>query len=1182
MQLIDGRPVYSATDLVGFLACEHLTNLEVAARAGLVARPQRVDPELDRVVKRGFEHEARFLAERRDEGLSILEITPDGSIEDRGEQLREAVSRTLAAMRAGTELIYQATFFDGRWRGHADFLRRIEVPSELGPWSYEVWDTKLARHVKGSAVLQLSLYTDMLAVLQGTTPAGMHVALGGSARTVEHLRVDDYAAYFRLVRGMFDAHVESGEALPAYPATSTRPDPVEHCDVCRWTVECKAWRREHDDLSLIAGIGSNQRRALRARDVDTLAAFAAAPLPFAPPLDGTSRESVARTQAQAAIQLRGRIEQQMLHEFIPPSRLRDGTMEPNRGLLSLPPPSPGDLFFDIEGDPFALDDGVDYLFGVLEPGLAAPDGGGAFHAIWSIDGTEVTREAERRAFEQLMDLFMDRLQRDPGLHIYHYASYEPTAIGRLMGRYGTREREVDRLLREDVFVDLFRAVRQGVRASVESYSIKKLEPLYGFRREISLRDAGSSIVAFETWLELGGDNPDDPGILDRIQAYNRDDCISTLQLRDWLESLRPELATSVGLAVEALPRLSAKDGAGSASLNDHLAHVEHVAARLAAGRQEDDPQWLLAQLLSWHRRENKLGYWRYFHLMEDLTDEERIEEPEPIGGLEYVGIVGEEKQSHIHRYRYPPQEHDLRVGSTPSNPVKGAGAPGTVHALDEAAGTIDLRRAKSGSVEHPRSLVAELVVPAKAQEASLLRIGEWVADHALDAAGPFRAVRQLLLRRPPQTAAQATLWGADLQQPDEAAGDAARRLALALDGGCLAIQGPPGSGKTTVGAEMIVDLVAAGRRVGVTSNSHKVIGHLLRKAAIAAAERGNPMRIGQKPGKDALPTCEGAIPYTKSGALAGALRDGHVQVAGATAWEWARPEYEGAVDVLFVDEAGQVSLANVVAVGPAGGSLVLLGDPQQLDQPIQGSHPPGAARSALAHLLRDEPTMPSHLGLFLDGTWRLHPKICEFTSQAFYEGRLTAYPDRDRQVVTAPAPMSGAGLRWIPVEHTGDSNDSADEARAVAGLVSRLVAAGAEWTDDRGATRPLTAADVVIITPYNAQVREIGRALRGANVGTVDKFQGQEAPVSIYSMATSSDEEAPRGMEFLYNLHRLNVATSRARSIAMIVASPELIRVRCRTPRQMELANALARFVEMARMQAAAHGSNHVTPPVSP
>jgi uncharacterized protein len=1168
VQLIDGRPVYSATDLVGFLACEHLTNLELAARAGLTARPMRIDPELDRIVKRGYQHEARFLDELRAQGLSIVEITPDGSIENRGEQLREAAARTEAAMRDGVDVVYQATFFDGRWRGHADFLRRVETTSDLGDWSYEVWDTKLARHVKGSAVLQLSLYSAMLAGVQGHSPERMHVALGGSERAVEHIKVDDYAAYFRLVRGMFDTHVEQGEALPVFPPV-TRPEPVEHCDVCRWNVECARWRRDHDDLSLVAGIGGNQRRALRDRGIDTLTAYADATVPFSPPLARTSRESVARSHEQAAIQLRGRRAGQLLHELIHPSRLRDGSLEPNRGLLSLPPPSPGDLFFDIEGDPFALEDGVDYLFGILEPRLRGTSGEPTFHAIWSLDGNDVTHEAERRAFEELIDLFIDRLERDPSMHIYHYAPYEPTAIGRLMGRYGTREREVDRLLRGDVFVDLFRAVRQGIRASVESYSIKRLEPLYGFKREIDLRDAGSSIVAFETWLELGGVNPDDPNVLNRIEAYNRDDCVSNWLLRDWLETLRPELAALIGLTPDELPRLAAKNGQPSQNLNEHLVHVEELAERLTDRSREGEPEWLLAQLLSWHRREAKSGWWRYFYLCEDLTDEERIDEPEPIGALDYVGIVGEEKQSYVHRYRFPPQEHDIDVGRGVTNPVKDAGGPGTVVGLDDAAGTIDLKRGKSSTAEHPRSLVPDLVIPTVAQESSLIRIAEWVVEHAIDGPGSYRAVRELLQRRWPQVEAQSSFWGRELQREKETPAKAARRLLRDLDDSYLAIQGPPGSGKTTLGAEMIVDLVAAGRRVGVTSNSHKVIGTLLRYAVAAAGKRGVTLRVGQKPGKDAAPTCPTAKAYRPNDALAAALRAGEIDLGGATAWEWAREDYQDVVDVLFVDEAGQVSLANVCAVGPAGRNLVLLGDPQQLDQPIVGTHPPGAGRSALAHLLRDEPVMPANLGLFLDGTWRLHPAICAFTSDAFYDGKLAPYPGRERQIVDGVGPLDGAGLRWVEVEHSGNVDESAEEGRVVAALVEDLLATGATWTDDQGRSRPLRREDVVIVTPYNAQVSEIGDALADANVGTVDKFQGQEAPISIYSMATSTAEDAPRGMDFLYNLHRLNVATSRAHSIAVVVASPELIRVRCHTPRQMELANALARFVEFARNQAA-------------
>ncbi len=1189
MQLIDGRPVYSATDLVGYLACEHLTNLERAAVAGLVARPNRVDPELDRIQKRGFQHEQRFLADLQADGLTIVEIAEDEAIADRGARLRDRAARTRQAMVDGADVVYQATFFDGTWLGYADFLRKVATPSVFGPWSYEAWDTKLARHVKGSAILQLCLYTDFLGQVQGRDPERLHVALGGSARAVEHLRYADFAAYYRLVKADFLAFAAAGE--PAFPPP-TRPDPVEHCDVCRWSLDCARARRAADDLSLVAGITGRQRRALRERDIGTRTALGNVGLPLEPPLDGTSRESLSRVREQARIQVAGdAVAPTVLHELLDPARTRDGGLEPNRGLLGLPPPSPGDLFFDIEGDPFALEDGVDYLFGVIEPGRPDPDDPDrpAFHAIWSIDADrQVTLDAERRAFEQLIDLFIDRLERDPNLHIYHYAAYEPTAVGRLMGRYGTREREVDRLLRGDVFVDLYRAARQGIRASVESYSIKRLEPLYGFAREIDLRDAGSSIVAFETWLELGGEVEDDPHILERIEAYNRDDCVSNLLLRDWLEAERPALAERLGIAAADLPRPELKDGLPSEQLNAQLAHVEEIAGRLTAGVSDDaaertpdeQARWLLAQLLSWHRREAKSSWWRYFHLIEDLTDEERIEEPEPIGGLEYVGIVGETARSYVHRYRFPPQEHDISAGRQVVDPatkrqrsavdLPKIPGPGTVEAVDEAAGTIDLKRSKTSDAPHPTSLVPDLVVPTEAQEASLIRIGEWVAANGVDGDGRFLAARDLLRRRPPRVG---RLPGLELRDPGEGATDAARRLVRALDASCLAIQGPPGSGKTTIGAEMIVDLVKGGRQVGVTSNSHKVIGNLLRKVGEAASRRGVAVRIGQKPADGSPCTYADARPLGSNADARRALTDRELDVVGGTAWLWSREELAGAVDVLFVDEAGQVSLANVVAVSPAGASLVLLGDPQQLDQPVQGSHPPGADRSALAHLLGERATMPGELGLFLDGTWRLHPDICTYTSEVFYEGRLEPYPGRDLQAVVGSAPLEGVGLRFLPVIHAGNSNDSGEEAAQIARLIGALIESGATWVDDAGRERALRLDDVLVITPYNAQVRTIGRALPDAHVGTVDKFQGQEAPISIYSMATSTPEDAPRGMEFLYSLHRLNVATSRARCVTAVVASPELVRVRCRTPRQMQLANAFARLVELAAVSQTAPGS---------
>ncbi|HYM83119.1 MAG TPA: TM0106 family RecB-like putative nuclease, partial [Candidatus Dormibacteraeota bacterium] len=749
MELVDGIVVHSATDLVGFLACEHLTNLERAAVAGLVERPERRDPELDLIARRGLEHERRFLEELTAAGLGVVEIAQDRDDPDRGRRLRDAMEATRRAMADGADVIYQAALFDGRWRGYADFLRRVDAPSGLGSWSYEVWDTKLARHTKGSAILQLSLYSDLLSGEQGTMPERMHVALGGSEHATEHHRTADYLAYYRLIRRMYETSVEAG--APSYPPP-TRPDPVAHCDVCRWNLECAAARRAADDLSLVAGITARQRCSLRDRGVSTRRGLAALPIPLEPPLEGSSRDAVARVRDQARIQVEGEDAGILLYELLEPARLLDGSLEPDRGLLSLPPPSPGDLFFDIEGDPFAFDDGIDYLFGVLEPGRRDERGEPLFHALWSRDpGTgDVTPEAEKAAFESLIDLIVDRLRADPGLHVYHYAPYEPTAMGRLMGRYATREAEVDELLRGRVFVDLFRAVRQGLRASVESYSIKRLEPLYGFERSVDLRDAGSSIVAFETWLQVGGDPVDDPGILERIEGYNRDDCVSNMRLRGWLEDRRSELEARVG---EALPRPGPGEPA-SVELRESLARVAAVESRLvadvpadpAARTAEAHGRWLLAQLLSWHRREDKSAWWRYFRLLE-MTDAERLEERDALAGLQYEGVVDEVAHSLVHRYRYPPQEHAIVAGMDARDPMTGRSA-GEVVRVDDTTGTIELKRGRTSGVPHPTSLVPMTVVGTSEQRDSLLRLGEWVADHGIDGDGPWRVARDLLLRRP--------------------------------------------------------------------------------------------------------------------------------------------------------------------------------------------------------------------------------------------------------------------------------------------------------------------------------------------------------------------------------------------------------------------------------------------------
>ena len=1161
MDILENAITYSATDLVGFLECGHLTSLERAALSGHLERPERTDPVLDRIAQRGQLHEARFLDSLLSDGLRAVKLELDHNL-PRRERLAKGRDDTLKAMQSGVDVIYQAVLFEGRRLGFADFLRRVEQPSDPGTWSYEVWDTKLARHAKASAVLQLCMYSDLLREYQGQAPSEMHLALGGVKGETVSFRVADYAAYYRMVAHEFEAVLDT---TPVYPL-STAPEPVEHCGVCRWSEKCRAQWRAEDDLSLVAGLTSRQRNALLDIDVGTRTALAKPPQPLPERLDRIGREALHRIQAQASIQVKGEQTGVMLSERIPTPRDREGELIQDQGLLMLPHPSPGDLFFDMEGDPFFSSDdvdGIEYLFGVIEPGLEDESGLPSFHSFWSTQNGTVTTTGERRAFEAFMDLVTDRLAADPNLHVYHYAPYEPTAVKRLAGRYGTREEEVDRLLRGGVFVDLHRAVRQGIRASVESYSIKRLEPLYTFDREIDLRDAGTSIVEFETWLELGQDEERDD-LLFRIEEYNRDDCLSTMHLRDWLEAQRTDLEGEIGTELPRPTVPEPEETEDSEAQKEVNALVHSLTSNLPESTDQmtdsQHGQWLLAQLLNWHRREDKSFWWRYFYLVNELTDEERREESDALAGLTFECSWADpapRTRSTIYRFSFPPQDHAIRQGSNPRDPETELSV-GTVFHLDDELGTIDIRLGNTRPSPTATSLIPFEFFDSRPKQESLQRMARSVIDNGVDNPGQFKATRDLLTRRPPDFT---TPPGQHLRLDGEHVADAARRLVSSISDSYLAIQGPPGSGKSTVGAEMIVDLVAEGRRVGVTANSHKVIGELLAKVAEAAANRGVTVRIGQRSPEE--PTFGDAVHLKNNDAARDALDSGPIDVVGGTTWLWSREEMIDSVDVLFIDEAGQMSLADAAAASLCARNIVLLGDPQQLDQPLQGTHPPGAERSVLAHILDGAQVMPEQLGLFLDGSWRLHPGISTYTSEVFYEGKLHSHPGRESLDLDGVAPLSGTGIRFLPVHHTGQTSESPEEAAEVARVVRDLLDSNPSYTDANGASQVLTENDVLIITPYNAQVKSLGEVLPGFRIGTVDKFQGQEAPISIYSMATSSSDEAPHGMEFLYSLNRLNVATSRARCLALVVASPGLLRVRCRTPRQMRLANAIARLVEM-------------------
>ncbi len=1134
--------MFTATDIADFLACQHLTTLERAEAAGQIMKPFFADPGIELLTRLGLQHEQAYLRKLAgDGGLQIVEIPLCAP-------WAEAVAQTVEALHRGVDAVYQATFRDGPWGGRADFLIRVDQPSALGPWSYEVVETKLARSTKARAVIQLCFYSDLLSIVQGCEPRWMHVVLGGSAEP-ERLPVQHYIAYFRRVRREF-ARAYRGNGI-------TYPEPTEHCDVCPWFPVCDELWRKDDHLSLVAGITRNQRKLLVERNVDTAARLAKLILPARPSIEGIGESALVRIREQARLQVEAREAGRLVYELLEP-------VEPERGLTALPPPSPGDVFLDLEGDRYALNqEGLEYLIGTvtLDEG---PDRGPNHQALWSFD-----RAGEKEAFERFIANVMERRRRHPHMHIYHYATYDPTAVKRLAGRHGTCVDEVDQLLRAGVFVDLFRAVRQGLRASVESYSIKKLEPLYGFARALPLREATLALQTFETVMALGDAREASSELLSTIERYNRDDCLSALGLRGWLEERRREVEAKTG---QALPRPAVKPGEPSEDLAIHLEKVGAVMARLLAGVPPDETKWteehracwLLAQMLEWHRREEKSAWWEYFRLCE-LTDDELEQDRSAMGGLVYDGEASREKRSIIHRYRFPPQDHAIDRAPKVHDP-RTQRLAGEVVKIDERDRYIYLKRAISSSVPHPTALIPYEIVGTQVLRESLLRLGSWVAKHGIHGLGPFQSARDLLLRRPPR------LQGTGLKllaEGNHALLEVAKRAVLAIEDSILPVQGPPGSGKTFTGARMVVEFVNHGRRVGITAVSHKVVTKLLQEMCVAARQAGVRLQAIQKLGDEDDEGCEDpmvALTQNNEEVRAG-LVSGAAQVAAGTAWLWARDEIASSVDVLFVDEASQMSLANVLAVSQVAGSIVLLGDPQQLDQPQRGIHPPGADVSALAHLLGEHATIDPDQGLFLAETWRLHPDICAFTSELFYDGRLVSRPENRYQRLNSAGPLDGTGLRYVPVEHTGNQNESLEEVERVAELVDGLLRNRATWTDKKAETSTLRLGDILVVAPYNAQVSALAQKLpSGARVGTVDKFQGQQAPVVFYSMATSSPEDAPRGMEFLYSLNRLNVAISRAQCVAVIVASPALFQVQCRMPRQIELANALCRFLEMAQL----------------
>lgn len=1209
----EGRIVWSASDLKAAAECEFAWLRAIDARLGRIAAVEEPeDLTLERAGRLGTVHEQRVLADYVGRyGDRVVQI-PETRSSD-AAALAEAVALTNAALDSDAEVVYQAAFATDSFVGFADFLVR-DPSSGAGatrPWL--VQDTKLARHARVTALMQLAAYVDQLDRLAVPRSDRVQLLLGDGS--VSEHEVDDLLPVFslrreRLAALIADRRLDLGAAGEPVPWGDPRGDlAVVACGRC---ATCDAEVVASRDLLLVAGMRPVQRERLRAAGISTieqLAHAAVGPVGMNPDVFASLRTQArlqlespagtppltppkpARQQAPAAgsiVAPDGGVAAQGTVALAPVLEVPAAAPEPPpvpvfevvapKALGALPRPDHGDLFFDFEGDPLHTEPslpgeptqwGIDYLFGWV-------DSREQYTALWAHSFAD-----EKRALETFLDIVNLRRQQHPGMHIYHYAPYEPTHLLAMAARHGVREADVDRLLRDGVFVDLYPVVRRALRVGSRSYSIKKLEPLYmgDEVRTSDVQKGDDSIVRYVQARALQDDG-DDAGarlVLDDLADYNRYDCVSTRRLRDWLVDRAREAALVPSPNPE--PDERAYEPSPRATTLEALAHrhpEDSVPARSLR---------LGAAAIDYYPREAK-SFWatHFLRLREpvSLWDETRdVVTIDPARSrvredwhFAESGRGGERRIVELRGDLAPGTR--LSEGTNPfalyelPAPYPFEPSPRWIHSyrsvtvlevLDDGAVVEETAVDGVTWTDLPLALTPQAPPAAGNQQAA---IDAW-ADAVIAAAPelPPGPATDILCRRPPRTlSGLLPAAGGDIV-------DAITRAVRDLDRSYLAVQGPPGTGKTYVGSHVIARLVREhGYRVGVVAQGHATIEQLLDRVIAAGVPA---VQVGKAP-KDASSAHSFTVLPKNGVAAFTAEHEASGYVIGGTAWDFSHEGRvpRGSLDLLVVDEAGQFSLASTIAVSLAAPRLLLLGDPQQLPQVSQGTHPAPVDTSALGWVMDGADVVPPEYGYFLAQTRRMRPEVAAPVSTLSYRGELEAHPSTALRRIDGIRP----GLVPVPLRHRGNATQSLEEAAEVARLVSDLV--GRDWTDaataDADGTsvalppRPLEQGDIIVVTPYNAQQVAVEAALAAAGfpdvpVGTVDKFQGKEAAVAIVSLAASSGRDAPRGLEFLLLRNRLNVAISRAMHTAYVVYSPGLLDDLPYTPEAVARLSGFARLV---------------------
>jgi predicted RecB family nuclease len=1112
--------------ITAWLDCAHFLTLQHEVEAGVRTVESSPFGEMAQMLlDKGLEHERAVLERYRAEGLSVFEV-PDRD-KANNESFQQWVDRVGDVLSDGHDVVFQMPFVHEGIRGIADFLRRVDDADGDG-FTWEPIDAKLARNAaKPGHVLQLCFYAEAIEATTGRLPELLRIELG-SGRS-ETVRVADVLAYWRRLRGQLATLLTQGAEV------DTRPKPCDHCQFCEFELVCEDQWRAADSLVHVAGLRSADRLTLQQNGVTTIAALAELDRDITT-LDPARRDTFVR-QARLQVQARNTPDEKPPFELLETRASTDPLADDldardQIGFAALPAPDDGDVFLDFEGHPFwHADAELFFLFGLIE---RSPAGAWEFTGFWAH-----TKEEEAVATKALIDHLTERRAQFPDMHVYHYNHTERSSLERLVKEHGVAELALEQLITTGQFVDLLPIVKGAMQVGVEGYGLKHIERLTDYERGHDIDKGSGAVVEYEAWMR-SNEQP----MLDRIAAYNEDDVRATRELRDWLVTQRPA-------GMPWRPAVLGRDEP-DAELD---ARIEALHA-FGPGTVEH----LLGDLLGYWRRERRVVSADAYRL--SIADEvDQFESLSAITRLTFQGFEpqvlrnGKPAKWPWARFTFPTQPIDVEI-TRGSKLIVAVNEQEwvffTVAEIDADAGHLAVTW--DGEAAEKAIYPSSLVHYEWFREGAKLTALEELADEML--AGRADRVAHAILRRDlpafePGRGPEGGVFVGDV--------DAICSWVTGLARSYVPIQGPPGTGKTFTGAHMIRTLVNAGLRVGVTAMSHAAIDNLMGAVVERFEAEGDSENLR-------------AVRKAKSGPVDGLqyvddnqrVAEGDFNVIAGTTWLFASQAMrDNAVDVLVVDEAGQLGLADTLAATISATNVILLGDPQQLAQVSKASHPGGAGASALEHLLGDALTVPPDRGVLLETTWRMHPDVCEFISEVMYGGKLHSHATCGGQSAAGQT-----GLRWLRAEHKGRSTESPEEAALVVAKVEELL--GQPWTDQHGVTRPLTAADFMVVAPYNDQRRCIEAVLRanpvtrGVEVGTVDKFQGQEAAVVLFSMTTSSSEFMPRTADFLFSKNRLNVAISRARCLAYLVCTAELLDTRAGDVEEMKLISALCAFVERA------------------